>query len=92
LKGHEQTSYGPSNSIIRIAQSNLNDVYTEQGYYYYYYVKIWDGETLVRNYVPAKRLADNVYGFYDTVNSTFNPSIGDNGFTGTSKSTPEYIY
>lgn len=92
LATHSQTSIGTTSAQLRIAQSDAYQPAGEQGYYYYYYVKIWDGVTLVRNYVPAKRMSDNVYGFYDTVNSTFNPSAGDKGFTGISKSTPEYIY
>lgn len=88
---HAQTSIHPSSTQLRIAQSNIYQPEIEQGYYYYYYVKIWDSNNLIRHYVPAKRLADNVYGFYDIVNDTFNPSVGNYQFTGTSKSVPEYI-
>ena len=91
LHTHPQTQYSSTTSQIRIAHSYIYQA-SEQGYYYYYYVKIWDGETLVRHYVPVKRLSDDKYGFYDMVNGTFNPSIGSSDFTGTSKSTPEYIY
>ena len=77
---------------IRLLQSSIEGSEAdEQGYYKLYHVKIWDNNTLVRHYVPAKRLSDNVYGMYDMVNSTFNVSDGTGQFTGTSKSTPEYI-
>lgn len=77
---------------IRLLQSSMEGLESdEQGYYKLYHVKIWDNDTLVRHYVPAKRLSDNVYGMYDMVNSTFNVSDGTGQFTGTSKTTPEYI-
>ena len=38
----------------------------------FYGAKIWDDNgRLVRDYVPVKRLADNVEGIYDLVNNTF---------------------
>ena len=91
LDTRSQSQYSTTNSQIRIAQSDMYQPAGEQGYYYYYYVKIWDDNTLIRNYVPAKRLSDDTYGFYDMENDTFNPSIGSSDFTGTSKSIPEYI-
>ena len=42
--------------------------------------KMWDGETLVRHYVPCVRRSDSKAGFYDLVNGTFNPSIGSGEF------------
>lgn len=38
-----------------------------------YGMKIWNGDTLARNYEP--RVIDNVEGLYDTVNDTFNTPI-----------------
>lgn len=35
---------------------------------------------LIRNYIPVVRKSDNKPGFYDTVNCTFNPSIGSAEF------------
>ena len=45
-----------------------------------YSVKIWRQGALVRDYRPCIRVSDNVAGFYDVVNSTFNPSIGTEAF------------
>lgn len=39
-------------------------------------IKMWSHGVLIRNYVPVVRKSDNKAGFYDTVNHTFNPSIG----------------
>ena len=46
-----------------------------------YYCKIYDNGTLIRNYIPAKN-SSNVVGLYDTINNTFNPSIGTGNFVG----------
>ena len=46
----------------------------------YGHFKIWSQNKLVRNYVPVVRKSDSKAGFYDTVNHTFNPSIGSVDF------------
>jgi hypothetical protein len=42
--------------------------------------RIWSHGTLIRDYVPCVRIRDNVAGFYDRANNTFNPSIGSAQF------------
>lgn len=42
--------------------------------------KIYDGETLVRDYVPARRVSDDKAGLYDLVNNTFAVSSGPADF------------
>ncbi len=39
------------------------------------YFRIYQGETLIRDYVPVKRLSDNKVGFYELVNDTFEPGM-----------------
>lgn len=39
-----------------------------------YYFKMYDGNTLVRNYVPAYQESSRKYGLYDLVNNTFSSS------------------
>jgi hypothetical protein len=34
----------------------------------WYYVKIYDGDTMLRSFVPCYRKSDNVVGMYDLVN------------------------
>lgn len=41
-----------------------------------YYLKIYDGDTLVRDFVPAVRDKDSVAGMYDKVNNKFYVSEG----------------
>ena len=51
------------------------------GKFRFYSVKIYNPQnTLKRNYVPAKRLSDNVAGFYDRVSGTFFPSATETAF------------
>lgn len=45
-----------------------------------YNFKLWSHGKLVRNYIPCVRKSDNKAGFYDSVNHTFNPSIGSVDF------------
>lgn len=49
------------------------------------YVYEWiirEGDTEVRHYVPRRRIADGVYGLYDTVTNTFHPSDSATPFLG----------
>lgn len=41
-----------------------------------FYLKIFDGDTLVRNFIPCERLSDNKFGLYDKQNDAFYE--GDN--------------
>ena len=62
---------GPS---IKPSETNPNNRFHS-------YVKIYKSGYLIRNYVPCYRKSDNKAGFYDTINHTFNPSIGTQEFT-----------
>lgn len=46
----------------------------------YYSCKIWNGNTLVRDYIPALRKSDNVAGMYDRVTNTFFTNAGTGSF------------
>ena len=45
-----------------------------------YYANIYNGETLVRSLVPAKRNSDNVLGMYDLANDVFYTNAGSGTF------------
>lgn len=51
-----------------------------------YSCKIYDGYTIVRDFVPAIRTSDNKVGFYDFANSKFYTNNGSGDFT-----TPNFI-
>jgi hypothetical protein len=44
-----------------------------------YYAKTYDNNTLVRNFVPAKRDSDDVLGMYDTVSGQFFTNAATSG-------------
>lgn len=53
-----------------------------------YWFKLFDNDTLIRDFVPCKN-SSNVYGAYDLVNDVFYPSANQgSAFTGGSESTP----
>ncbi|MCQ2581297.1 MAG: hypothetical protein MJ164_03985 [Alphaproteobacteria bacterium] len=45
-----------------------------------YYVKLWNGDDLVRSYIPARRNSDTKIGMYDTVSGTFFTNAGTGDF------------
>ncbi len=47
-----------------------------------YYCRIWDSGELIRDFVPAVRNGDMVYGLFDLVEGLFYPSAGSIGFGG----------
>lgn len=66
-------------SISRQARANL------------YSFKVYYDNSLVRDFIPVKRLSDNAYGMLDTLTNTFYANSGTGTFVGQSLSTPEYI-
>ena len=52
-----------------------------------WYVKIWNGNILVRDFMPAKRKSDGAIGMYDIVTNTFFENAG----TGTFIAGPEVV-
>lgn len=47
-----------------------------------YGLKLWDGDTLVRNFIPVRRRSDGVIGMYDLVERKFYTSPNGVAFTG----------
>ena len=46
-----------------------------------YYFKLWNGENLVRDFIPCYRNSDNEIGLYDLVNNVFYTNQGTGTFT-----------
>ena len=46
-----------------------------------YYCKIWNGSTLVRDFIPVRRRSDGELGMYDKVNGVFYANAGTGDFT-----------
>lgn len=47
-----------------------------------YEFKIYETDTLVREYIPAKRISDNVIGLYELQTNTFKTNVGSGTFLG----------
>lgn len=47
-----------------------------------YYYKLYDNGTLIRDFIPVKRISDNEYGLWDKVNKIFYSNAGTGTFTG----------
>ena len=48
----------------------------------YYGSRWWDGDTLVRDFIPCKRGSDAVIGMYDTITQQFYENKGTGEFLG----------
>ena len=67
-----------TNSTIYLFALNYNGVSYSQ--FKMYNVKLWQNNTLVRDFVPCYRISDNVIGMYDTVNGVFYTNQGTGSF------------
>lgn len=47
-----------------------------------YSCKMYNNSTIVRDFIPAKRISDNEYGLWDKVTKTFYTNAGTGAFTG----------
>ena len=64
------------NNVYLFATNTNGDVGFGGGDLKIYYCKIWNNETLLRDYIPCYRKADNVIGLYDIVNNVFYTNQG----------------
>ncbi len=53
---------------------------TPHGAHAIYYVKLWDGDRLARNMIPARRNSDGAVGMYDAVDHIFYENSGEDKF------------
>ena len=67
---------GLSSSTIKVMPTTNSD------YGRIYYLKIYDGDTLVRDFIPTKRNSDNEIGLYDKVTKQFFTNQGTGTFIG----------
>lgn len=66
------SGYTSSNKTVFIFAQNQSDLpYSMCGICDLYWLKIYNGNTLIKDYVPAKRKSDGELGLYDVVNSAF---------------------
>lgn len=80
LKTIPQTEFSSEYNMYLMASHNQETGAHNIGKIKLYYCKIWDGETIVRNFIPCYRKADGVVGLYDTVNDVFYTNAGTGTF------------
>ena len=80
VRNNSKKSNSVSNTMYLPAK-NIGGIPSGTGHFKIYSLKLYRPQTtLVRDYVPAKRLSDNAVGFYDKVNNTFSPSATETAF------------
>lgn len=80
-------------ATLYLFANNQNGVVIEQVYAKIYSCKIYDNNTLVRDFIPCYRKSDNEVGMYDLVNGVFYTNAGTGSFTyGAITSTPSPDY
>jgi len=72
------------NSVCLFATNTGGTVGFAGGSLKMFYCKIWNNETLIRDFVPCFRTSDNVAGLFDKVNNVFYTNSG----TGTFRTIP----
>ncbi len=72
------STFTTTNTLPLFAQNSNGSV--SSGKYAFYSFKMWEGDTLVRDMVPAKNASD-VVGMYDMVSGQFFTSAGTGTFT-----------
>lgn len=70
-----------ASSSLTIFANNNNGTKQNYSKANLYYLKIFDGTTLVRNFIPCYRTSDNEIGLYDRVNGVFYTNSGTGSFT-----------
>lgn len=70
--------YNASQATIQIFKAARATYYAS---FRLYYFKLYDGEELCRDFIPAKRKSDSVVGLYDKVSNTFFTNKGTGTFT-----------
>lgn len=79
LKTEDNTH--PMTILGRRKADGTVETFTSLNMYVYEWI-IREGNTEVIHYVPKQRIADGVYGLYDTISDTFHPSDSNTPFEG----------
>jgi hypothetical protein len=69
-------------ALVLFAVRNGSKIPTFNSSMNLYYCKIWDGDTLVREFIPCQRISDNTVGLYDKVYGVFYENKGTGEFLG----------
>ena len=69
------------NNVYLFATNTTGTVGFGGGSLKMYYFKIWNNDTLVRDYIPCYRTSDGVIGLYDLVENKFYTNSGTGNFS-----------
>lgn len=70
VRGNDSVSEGTKFDLFRV-----KDTYAPAAHAKLYGAVIYDGSTIIKHLYPARRVSDGVYGFYDTVDRLFYPTL-----------------
>ena len=73
-----QNAFTPERTMYLMALNRDNE--SRKGKFKLYDCKIWDNDTLVRDYVPCYRKSDDTIGLYDLVYGIFHENAGTGVF------------
>ena len=65
---------------IALNANSVSNPKAHNGVKQWYYFQIYDGDTILRNFIPCYRKSDNEPGMYDTVSKTFFTNSGTGTF------------
>ena len=91
--GNGSNSSGTGRNILLFAASNSGNTpyaWSSYGQGKIYEFKIYNGDTLLRDFKPVVRMTDNVVGMLDKVNNVFYANAGSGNFYGYEK--VDFIY
>lgn len=81
-KDEAWTATGGYMYIFGLGTNNKSYDGNSPDYFTMYYCKMYEDNTLVRDFIPAQRKSDSIYGMYDCVNKQFYTSKNSTNFTG----------
>ena len=79
-KSKSAISFTPNNLSLYMFGCNQSNALWRGFYGRIYYMRLYNDNNLVREFIPAKRKSDNVVGMYDLVNNKFYINNGSGSF------------
>ena len=73
-------SFTPNNLSLYMFGGNQNNSLWRGFYGRIYYMRLYNDDNLVREFIPARRRSDSVLGMYDLVNDKFYTNNGSGSF------------
>lgn len=78
---HPLATFSSNASMFLFARNDGNGSKGDAGRTRIYSAAIFENGIMVRNYVPCKRMRDNVFGMYDKITKSFYTNSGSGTFS-----------